>query len=56
MRRDGGNQHEKLGVKRMSCAAQLTIPHKVDTTPDLAGKITNTTSSNPNHGSHTRDF
>jgi len=56
MRGDGGNYHEKLGLKRISCASQLTIPGTAGTTPDPAGKNTYTRSSKPNQASRTRDF
>jgi len=35
MRGDGGNHHEKLGHKRLSCASQLIIHDTGDTSPDL---------------------
>jgi len=56
MRGDGGNQHEKLGLKRIWCASQLTIPDTPGTTPDPAGKNTDTRSSKPNQESRTPDF
>jgi len=56
MRGDGGNHHEILGLKRISCASQLTIPDAADTTPDPAGKITDTRSAKPNQASCTPDF
>jgi len=48
MKRDGGNHHEKLGLKRISCAGQCIIPDTVGTTPNPAGKITFTRYSTPN--------
>src|SRR5882757_4912419 len=56
MRGDGGNDHEKLGLQRISCASQLTIPDTAGTTPNPAGKNTNTRSSKPNQASCTPDF
>jgi len=56
IRGDGGNHHEKLGLKRISCASQLTIPDTADTSPDPARYNTDTRSSEPNQASHTRDF
>jgi len=56
MRGDGGNHHEKLGLKRIPCASQLTIPDTAGTTPDPAGNNTDTRSSKPNQASHTPDF
>ena len=55
MRRDGGNHHEKLGLKRISCASQFIILDTVGTTPDPAGKNTNTRYSKPNQASCTPD-
>jgi len=48
MRGDGGNHHEKLGLKRISCASQLTIPDTAGTTPNPAVKTTDTRSAKPN--------
>jgi len=56
MRGDEGNHHEKLGLKRISCASQLTIPDTAGTTPDPAGKNTDARSSKPNQASRTPDF
>jgi len=53
---DGGNHHEKLGLKRMLCATQLIIPDTAGTTPDPVGKNTNSRSSKPNQASRTSDF
>jgi len=54
MRGDEGNHHEKLGLERISCASQFTIT--AGTTPDPAGKNTDTRSSKPNQVSRTPDF
>ena len=56
IRGDGGNHHEKLGLKRISCASQLTIPDTAGTSPDPAVNNTNTRSSKPNQASRTPDF
>jgi len=56
IRGDGGNHHEKLGLKRISCASQFTIPDTAGTSPDPAGNNTNTRSSKPNQASRTPDF
>jgi hypothetical protein len=52
-KRDWGNHHEKLGLKRISCASQFTIPDTVGATPDLAGRNTDMRSSKPNQETHT---
>jgi hypothetical protein len=46
----------KLGLKRISCASQLTIPDTAATHSDLAGKNTDTRSSKPNQAIFTPDF
>jgi len=51
IRGDGGNHHEKLGLVRILCASQLTIPDRAGTSPDLAGNNTDTWSSQPNQAS-----
>jgi len=56
IRGDGGNHHEKLGLERISCASQLTIPDTAGTSPDPADSITNPGSSKPNQASRTPDF
>jgi len=56
MRGDGGNHHDKLGIKRILCASQLTIPDTAGTTPDSAGKNTDMRSSKRNQASCTPDF
>jgi len=56
MRGDGASHHEKLGLKRISCASQLTIPDTAGTSPDLGCIINDTRSSQPNHVSRTPDF
>jgi len=57
MRGDGGNYHEKLEPKRMSCASQFsTIPNIAGISPNSAGNNTDTRSSKPNQTSCTPDF
>jgi len=53
---DGGNHHEKLRLKRIPYASQLTIPDMAGTTPDPAVKYTDTRCSKPNQASRTPDF
>jgi len=52
----GGNQHEKLGLKRTSCVSQFTIPNTAGTSPNPACNYTDTRSFQPNQASHTPDF
>jgi len=56
MRGDGGNHHENLGLMRISCASQFTIPDTAGTSLDLACNYTDTRSSQPNQASRTPDF
>jgi len=56
IRGDGGKHHEKLGLKRISCASQMTIPYTAGTSPDPRGNNTGTRSSKPNQASRTPDF
>jgi hypothetical protein len=56
MRGYEGNHHEKLGLKRISCARQLTIPYAAGKSPDRACNYTDTRSSQPNQASRTWDF
>jgi hypothetical protein len=56
IRGDQGNHHDKLGLERISCASQLTIPETAGMSPDPAGNITDTGSSNANQSSSTPDF
>jgi len=56
MRRRWGNHHEKLGLVRISCVSQFTIPDTAGTTPDPGGKHTDTRSSKPNQASRTLDI
>jgi len=53
---DGGNHHEKLEDKSISCASQLTIPDTAGTSPDPAGNYRDTRSSKPNQASRTPYF
>ena len=52
----GGNHHEKLGLEKISCASQLTIPDTAGKSPDPAGTNTDTRSFKPNQASRTPDF
>jgi hypothetical protein len=45
---DGGNYREKVKLKRILCARQLTIPDMAVTSPDPAGNNTDTMSSKLN--------
>jgi len=56
MRGDGGNHHEKLGLKRILCARQFTIPDSAGTSPDLACNFTDMRPSQPDQASSTPDF
>jgi hypothetical protein len=56
MRGYGGNHHEKLGRKRISCASQLTILDSAGNSLDSASNYTDTRSFQPNQASRTRDF
>jgi hypothetical protein len=53
---DWVNYHEKLGLKRISCASQFTIPDTAGTSPNAACNYTDTRSSQPNHACHTPDI
>jgi len=56
MRGDGRNHHEILGLKRISCASQFTIPDSVGTSHHAVGNYPNTRSSKPNQARRTPDF
>jgi hypothetical protein len=56
MRGHGGYHHEKLGLERILCASQLTIPDTAGNTPDPAGKNTNTRSAEPNREGHSLNY
>jgi len=56
MRGDGGNHHEKLGLKRISCASQFTIPDTAGMSTDPPCNYTDTRSSLPNQASRILDF
>jgi len=45
MRGDGGSHDEKLGLKRILCASQVTNPDTAGTSPDPACNYTDTRSS-----------
>jgi len=53
---DEGYHHEILGLKRILCASQFTIPDKAGTSPDPAGNNTDTRSSKPNQVSCSPDL
>jgi len=55
IRGDGGNHHEKLGLERISCASQVTIPDTAGMSPDLARNKPNQAPSKPNQASRTPD-
>jgi len=51
-----GYHHEKLRLKRISCASQCTIPDTAGTTPNMGCNYTDTRSSEPNQACRTPDF
>jgi len=51
-----GNHHEKLELKRNSCASQFTIPDMAGTSPNPACNYTDTGSFQPNKASRTPDL
>jgi len=55
MRGAGGNHHEKLGLEKILCASQCTIPDMAGTSADPAGYHTDMTSLKPNPVTHTPD-
>ena len=55
MRRYRGNHYEKLGLKKISCASQFTIPNLPGMSTDPAFDYTYTTSSQPNQACRTPD-
>jgi len=56
IRGDERNHHDKLGLERISCASQLTIPDMAGTSPNSVGNNIDMRSSKPNQVSHTPDF
>jgi len=56
MRGYGGNYHEKLGLLRMSCTSQLTIPDTASKSPGLVCNYADTRSLQPNQANCTGDF
>ena len=56
MRGDWGNHHEKLGIKRISCASQFTVPDTAGTNPDPACNKTDSRTSQPIKVRHTSDL
>jgi len=55
-RGDRTNHHEKLGLKRILCVSQFTIPDTAGTRPDSACNNTDMRSSQPNQASRTPEF
>jgi len=55
MRGDGGNHDEELGLKRISCGSQFTIPDTAGTSPHPACIDTDRRSSQPNQARCTPD-
>jgi len=53
---DGTNHLEKLGLKRISCVSQCTIPNTAGTNTDPACNYTSARSSQPDQASRTHDF
>jgi len=56
MRGYGGNRHEKLGLKRMSCASKFTIPDRAGMCPDPGCHYTHTRLSDRNLASRAANF
>ena len=56
IRGDAGNNHQKLGLKRISCESQLTMRDMLDSSLNPAGNNTDTRLSTPNQASCTPDF
>jgi len=52
----GGNHHEELGLRRISCPSQFTIPDTPGTSSEPAHNYTDTRSSQPNHSCCAPDF
>jgi hypothetical protein len=52
----GGNDDAKLGLQRISCANQFTIPNTVGTSPDSACNHTDPRVSQPNQAGRSPDF
>jgi len=55
-RGDGGNHHEQLELRRISCASQFTVPDTAGISPDPVCNYTNKISFQPNQASRTPDF
>ena len=56
IRGEGGNHHEKLELKRLSCASQCYIHDLAGTSPNPARTHTNMLPSIPSEASPTCDF
>jgi len=55
MRGDEGNNHDKLGHQRISCASECTIVDTAVMSPNLMPNDTDTSPSKPNQASRTPD-
>jgi len=53
---DGVNHHEKLGLERITCASQFTIPNTAGSCPDPACTYIDTRYSQPNQARCTPDI
>jgi hypothetical protein len=56
IRGDGGSHRKQLGLERISCGSQLTIPKTAGMDPVASGNNTDTRSSKSNQASYTPDF
>jgi len=56
MRGYEGIHHEKLGIKRIWCASEFTIPTTEGTSPDPVCNYTDTRSSQPKQAGRSPDF
>jgi len=56
MRGDRANHHDNLGLKRISCVSQSTMPDMADISSDMAGKYPDIRSSQPNQAYHSPGF
>jgi hypothetical protein len=50
------NHHKNLGLKRIVCVSQLTIPYTAGMTPDTTCNYPNTRSPQPNQACRTPEF
>jgi hypothetical protein len=56
LRGNGENHHEKLGLQKILCVSELTIPEEVGISSDPPGNIIGARSSQPNQASRSSDF